>query len=157
MCIFVTDCIYYTLINPRFLRTRDGEKFLKKKRKPEPPLGLKIHKGFKNVILRRDFVHFITQHPVAKILQTYLQDTRIPDEHYYATLSRIESIEPDAKTVYKVNQDLRAKKRPMIPGLCQRISLWRFPKCNGQDIRQICHLGVEDLAVVDRRNRMKAQ
>ena len=109
-------------------------------------------KGFKNVILRRDFVKFIIEHPVAKKYQEYLStcsshlftnpefliefsknfqflaenpfwkdqnkrqilwknssfvdsgfvkicnelvigDTRIPDEHYYATLSRIDKVE----------------------------------------------------------------
>ena len=62
-------------------------------RKPKPPYDLKVFKGFKNVILRRDFVEFSIQHPVAKKFQKFLKDTRIPDEHYYATLSRIEKVE----------------------------------------------------------------
>ena len=64
----------------------------KVKKKP-PPFGLKVFKGFKNVILRRDFVRFVITHPIAKAFRIFLQDTNIPDEHFYATLSRITNIE----------------------------------------------------------------
>ena len=43
----------------------------------------------------------------------------------------------------------------MLPGLCQRISLWRYEQCKGEVLRQICHLSTEDLKEVDKRNRMR--
>ena len=43
----------------------------------------------------------------------------------------------------------------MIRGLCQRISLWRFVGCQGEIIRQICHLSSADLKEVEARNRMR--
>ena len=61
--------------------------------KSEPPYQLKIFKGYKNVIIRRDFATFLIYHPVAKALEEYLHDVVIPDELIYATLSRIEDIE----------------------------------------------------------------
>ena len=41
-------------------------------RKPKPPFDLKVFKGFKNVILRRDLVEFCIEHPVAKAFQARL-------------------------------------------------------------------------------------
>lgn len=43
-------------------------------------------------MLRRDFAEFIINHPVSRAFQGYLRDTWIPDEHLYATLSRIKDI-----------------------------------------------------------------
>ena len=61
----------------------------KVRQKPPPPFGLKIYKGYKNVLIRRDFADFIINHPVAQSFSNYLRDTVIPDEHLYATLGRI--------------------------------------------------------------------
>ena len=61
--------------------------------KLKPPYQLKIFKGYKNVMIRRDFAQFIIYHPVAKKIEEYMTDTLIPDEHIYATMSRIKQIE----------------------------------------------------------------
>lgn len=60
--------------------------------KEPPPFGLKIFKGYKNVILRRDMVNFFINHPISKTFLQYVQDIKIPDEHFYATLVRIENV-----------------------------------------------------------------
>ena len=39
--------------------------------------------------MRRDFVEFIINHPVAIIYKDFLKNINVPDEHFYATLSRI--------------------------------------------------------------------
>ena len=57
--------------------------------KPKPPYGLEVFKGYKNVMIRRDFANFLINHPVAKAFEEYLHDTLVPDEHLYATLGRI--------------------------------------------------------------------
>ena len=54
-----------------------------------------------------------------------------------------------------VTQNKKENKKPNVPGLCQRISLWRYEQCKGQELRQICHLATEDLKEVDKRNRMR--
>ena len=61
--------------------------------KAPPPFGLKIFKGYKNVMMRRDFVDFIINHPVAKVYRDYVKTMAVPDEHFYATLSRIQNID----------------------------------------------------------------
>ena len=48
-----------------------------------------MYKGYKNVMIRRDFANFLIHHPVAKAFEEYLRDTIVPDEHLYATLGRI--------------------------------------------------------------------
>ena len=66
--------------------------------KLKPPYQLKIFKGYKNVMIRRDFAQFIIYHPVAKKIEEYMTDTLIPDEHIYATMSRIKRVEEILKT-----------------------------------------------------------
>ena len=64
----------------------------KGKKSPLPPFGLEIFKGYKNVIVRRDRVDFIINHPVAKEFRIFLKPTYIPDEHLFATVDRIEHV-----------------------------------------------------------------
>ena len=53
-----------------------------------------VYKGYKNVMIRRDFANFLIYHPVAKAFEEYLHDTMVPDEHLYASLARIIDIIP---------------------------------------------------------------
>ena len=69
-------------------------KLVKIKAKSNPPYGLKIFKGYKNVMIRRDFANFLIFHPVAKAFEEFLHDTIVPDEHLYATLGRITDVKP---------------------------------------------------------------
>ena len=62
-------------------------------KKPDPPYKLQIFKGYKNVMIRKDFAEFLIYHPVAKAFEEYMTDTMIPDEHLYATMSRIQHFE----------------------------------------------------------------
>ena len=61
--------------------------------KSPPPFKLKIFKGYKNVMIRRDFANFLINHPVSIAMQEFMQDTMVPDEHTYATMSRIKHID----------------------------------------------------------------
>ena len=67
--------------------------FVKLGTKSPPPYGIKVFKGYKNVILRRDMTNFIINHPVAKIFREFVEDMKIPDEHFFATLVRIDKVE----------------------------------------------------------------
>ena len=44
-------------------------------------------------MMRRDFVDFIINHPVAKVYREYVKTMAVPDEHFYATLARIQTID----------------------------------------------------------------
>ena len=49
-----------------------------------------IRKGSKNVALRRDFAHFVVHDSLSINLLNFLQNTEIPDEHFYSTLATVE-------------------------------------------------------------------
>ena len=49
-----------------------------------------FRKGSKNVALRRDFAHFVVHDPLSINLLNFLQNTEIPDEHFYSTLATVE-------------------------------------------------------------------
>ena len=61
--------------------------------KSKPPYKMQIFKGYKNVMIRRDFATFLIHHPVAKKMEEFMHDTIVPDEHIYATMSRIKHID----------------------------------------------------------------
>ena len=42
--------------------------------------------------MRRDFIEFIINNPVAIIYKDFLKKMNVPDEHFYSTLSRINKI-----------------------------------------------------------------
>ena len=48
-----------------------------------------IRKGSKNVALRRDFAHFVVHDSLSIDLLNYLQNTNVPDEHFYSTLATV--------------------------------------------------------------------
>ena len=49
-----------------------------------------IRKGSKNVALKRDFAHFVVHDSLSINLLNFLQNTYVPDEHFYSTLATVE-------------------------------------------------------------------
>ena len=114
-------------------------------KKDPPPLNLTIFKGFKNVILSRPKVQFLLNNPVPIEFRKWLEDTMIPDEHFYATLIRVQF----NKETGKVVQDLRPNLTRT--DICPRYSLWEGGHahgCHGHYKRDICNLGLLDLAML---------
>ena len=56
------------------------------KRKLPPPHGFKIAKGSAHIVASRGFVYYATHSKVALDLLDWLNDTKVPDEHYFNTL-----------------------------------------------------------------------
>ena len=67
------------------------------KPKEPPPHNIKMFKGYKNVALTRKTAHFVIHHPIVKQFRNWLVDTLIPDESFYATLTRIIRFDPESK------------------------------------------------------------
>lgn len=63
------------------------------KRKSAPPFNMTIFKGQKNVVLSRKFVDFVLNHEVAQVFRKWIEDMNVPDESFYATLSRISKVD----------------------------------------------------------------
>ncbi len=58
--------------------------------KEPPPFGLTIFKGSKYVILNSESVHNFVHGHVAKSLREWLKDVSMPEEFFFATMSRID-------------------------------------------------------------------
>lgn len=124
--------------------------------KSPPPYNMTIYKGWKNVILSRNFSTFVLTHPVAKTFREWTKDMEIPDEEFFATLARITNVAKIDKEDgnYLVKQT-HVKALPIKAGLCTRITLWDTAedyRCYGQTIRNICHLSSRDLDFVMQKN-----
>ena len=57
------------------------------------PCNMTVYKGWKNVIMSRNFSNFTLHHPVAKIFRDWTKDMEIPDEEFFPTLARITKIQ----------------------------------------------------------------
>jgi hypothetical protein len=67
--------------------------------KEPPPFNLTVRKGSKTVALSRNFVLFALSSPVALDLYNWLQDSSVPDEHFYSTLATIPQAETNDQTI----------------------------------------------------------
>ena len=63
---------------------------------------------------------FVTRHPISLEFRDWLKDTLIPDESFYATLSRVRGLDPETELVV---MDTKTKT---LHDYCVRISLWRL-------------------------------
>ena len=67
---------------------------------PPPPMNITIRKGSRYVVLDRVKAKNMVNDQLAISLQSWLEDTLIPDEHYYSTLATVKSYK------LKVNNDV---------------------------------------------------
>ena len=58
--------------------------------KESPPFNLTIQRGSKNVALLRPFVKFVLEDSISWTFWNWLQDSYVPDEHFYSTLVTIQ-------------------------------------------------------------------
>ena len=58
-------------------------------------------KGSKNVVLTREKVKFIIEHPISFELLNWLQHTWVADEHFYSTIDSIKSFRRHTKAKEK--------------------------------------------------------
>ena len=56
-------------------------------RKSLPPYNISIAQGSTHIIACRGFIDYILHNPIANDLLEWMNDTHVPDEHYFATLN----------------------------------------------------------------------
>ncbi len=61
-----------------------------------------MFKGDKEVVLNRTTAQFFLNHPVSKLMLSWMADVAIPDEAFYATMSRVR-----VRQDYSFYQELR--------------------------------------------------
>lgn len=116
---------------------QSGNKILVKiNRVKEPPPGnIAMKKGSKNVALSREFVNFILDDSFSNDLLKWMQDTLIPDEHFYSTIiTKFVNDNHDHQNVIAGNN-----------GGCVRLSWWYDNSCGGKSVRNVCNFGLKDL------------
>ena len=115
-------------------------------------ITFQMFKGTRNVILSAKDAEFICYHPLSKFMYDWILQAFIPDEHFYATVIRM--------NVNKINNQITQNKKGKIVryhggvnftegntlhGICPRYTLWYCDGCHGQCIRWICNLNRRDL------------
>ncbi|TRY62038.1 hypothetical protein TCAL_09529, partial [Tigriopus californicus] len=99
-----------------------------------PPANITIRKGSKNVALPRELVDFILDSQFSHGLLKWLEDSLVPDEHFYSTIMTI---------LKNGTQDLNTD---FTHGGCVRLSWWGRGNCSGKNIRGVCNFGLGDLS-----------
>ncbi|XP_046724470.1 beta-1,3-galactosyl-O-glycosyl-glycoprotein beta-1,6-N-acetylglucosaminyltransferase 4 [Silurus meridionalis] len=111
------------------------------KKKP-PPHNIEIFVGSAYFVLSRDFVNFVYWSPLVKDFLAWSEDTYSPDEHFWATLSRVPGVPGEIKRFEPDIIDLMSKTR-LVKWQYLEGSL--YPACTGVHVRSVCIYGAAEL------------
>ncbi|XP_058491072.1 beta-1,3-galactosyl-O-glycosyl-glycoprotein beta-1,6-N-acetylglucosaminyltransferase 4 [Solea solea] len=110
--------------------------------KDAPPHGIQMFVGSAFFVLSWDFVNHISSSQVAKDFLSWSADTYSPDEHFWATLSRLPGVPGHIPRSEADITDLRSKTR---------LVKWNYlegklyPACTGTHVRSVCIYGAAEL------------
>lgn len=110
--------------------------------KSPPPHGIEIFCGNAYFVLSRDFVVYMDDSVVVKDFLAWSEDTYSPDEHFWATLVRLEGVPGEVPRSQPDITDLMSKTR-LVKWQYLEESL--YPPCSGQHIRSVCIFGAAEL------------
>ncbi|KAG8010505.1 Beta-1 [Nibea albiflora] len=110
--------------------------------KSPPPHGIEVFSGNAYFVLSRAFVEYISRSVVVKDFLAWSEDTYSPDEHFWATLVRLDGV-PGAVP----------RNEPDITDLMSKTRLvkWHYlegnlyPPCTGTHVRSVCIYGAAEL------------
>uniref|UniRef100_A0AAY4EQP1 Beta-1,3-galactosyl-O-glycosyl-glycoprotein beta-1,6-N-acetylglucosaminyltransferase 4-like n=1 Tax=Denticeps clupeoides TaxID=299321 RepID=A0AAY4EQP1_9TELE len=110
--------------------------------KSPPPHDIKMYVGSAYFVISREFVKFIQTSSVVKDFLAWSEDTFSPDEHFWATVTRIPGA-PGAIPRFNPDvTDLMSKAR---------LVKWHYlegpvyPPCTGTHVRSVCIYGAAEL------------
>ena len=104
---------------------------------PPVPFNLTMFKGEREVVLSRNYSRFCLEHPVARSFRNWIKDTKIPDESYFQTLSRISDIvapNNNSMEFFNVTQNLDSNFKTTVGGICPRYTKWIYPHCKADNV-----------------------
>ncbi|XP_010865441.1 beta-1,3-galactosyl-O-glycosyl-glycoprotein beta-1,6-N-acetylglucosaminyltransferase 4 [Esox lucius] len=110
--------------------------------KAPPPHNIEIFIGSAYFVLSRNFVDYIGTSPVAKDLLEWSVDTYSPDEHFWATLTRMPGVPGEIPRSAPDVTDLKSKTR-LVKWNYLEGSL--YPPCTGTHMRSVCIYGAAEL------------
>ena len=116
-------------------------------------ITLQVFKGSRNVILSAKDANFIMNHPVSRYLYYWFLQASNAEEHFYATMIRI-NVDPgtnmitqntSGKVLRKNSAQITFTEGNTLHGLCPRYALWGCVGCHGQCYNAVCNFHRLDL------------
>ncbi|XP_070172951.1 beta-1,3-galactosyl-O-glycosyl-glycoprotein beta-1,6-N-acetylglucosaminyltransferase-like isoform X2 [Littorina saxatilis] len=115
------------------------------------PYNLTIHKGSVHIAVSRAFVDYVLSSRVSQELQDWVKPVPISDEIFFNTLDH----NPQLGAPGSLSEHMNFSHSDSFT----RYKVWSFQKylpCGGRFVREICHLGVEDLQRLTTSSQMFA-
>ncbi|XP_051979556.1 beta-1,3-galactosyl-O-glycosyl-glycoprotein beta-1,6-N-acetylglucosaminyltransferase 4-like [Xyrauchen texanus] len=112
------------------------------KPKDPPPHGIEMFVGSAYFVLTHDFVRYVMTNQLAKDFLQWSADTYSPDEHFWATMSRVPGVPGEILKSEPDVTDLKSKTR---------LVKWNYlegrlyPQCTGTHRRSVCIYGAAEL------------
>lgn len=110
--------------------------------KDPPPHGIKMFIGSAYFVLSREFVTYVHHSPQVKDFLKWSEDTFSPDEHFWATLTRIPGVPGEVPRSEGDITDLMSKTRLVKWHYLEGIL---YPSCTGKHVRSVCVYGAAEL------------
>ncbi|KAJ7986998.1 hypothetical protein DPEC_G00334200 [Dallia pectoralis] len=110
--------------------------------KEPPPHGIQMFIGSAYFVLSREFVTYVNTSVLARDFLAWSHDTYSPDEHFWATLTRVPGVPGEVPRTQPDVTDLMSKTR---------LVKWEYlegplyPACTGTHVRSVCIYGATEL------------
>ncbi|XP_021458652.1 beta-1,3-galactosyl-O-glycosyl-glycoprotein beta-1,6-N-acetylglucosaminyltransferase 4-like isoform X2 [Oncorhynchus mykiss] len=112
------------------------------KAKGPPPHGIQMFIGSAYFVLSLEFVTYMNKSALARDFLMWSNDTYSPDEHFWATLTRVPGVPGEVPRAQADITDLMSKTR---------LVKWNYlegplyPSCTGKHVRSVCIYGAGEL------------
>ncbi|KAG8456489.1 hypothetical protein GDO86_002320, partial [Hymenochirus boettgeri] len=110
--------------------------------KEPPPGNIEMFVGSAYFVLSHSFIKYIFDSPLVKEFLTWSIDTFSPDEHFWATLTRLPGIPGEIPRPFKDVTDLDSKTRLVKWNYLEGS---QYPSCTGTHVRSVCIYGAAEL------------
>ncbi|XP_051962892.1 beta-1,3-galactosyl-O-glycosyl-glycoprotein beta-1,6-N-acetylglucosaminyltransferase 4-like [Xyrauchen texanus] len=112
------------------------------KDKDPPPHGIEMFVGSAYFVLTHDFVRYIITNQLAKDFLQWSADTYSPDEHFWATMTRVPGVPGEILRSEPDVTDLKSKTRLVKWNYLEG---YLYPQCTGTHMRSVCIYGATEL------------
>ena len=111
------------------------------------PYGIKIYKSMNYIAAARPFVSFLLTNNISIALRKYLQDVKVPEEHYYSSMYKL----PDVPGGPPKNASIKPLVNSCVWMTSDYARQHQQELCKGKVIHYTCVLSSGDLPTVYRK------
>ncbi|XP_063819909.1 beta-1,3-galactosyl-O-glycosyl-glycoprotein beta-1,6-N-acetylglucosaminyltransferase 4 [Pseudophryne corroboree] len=111
-------------------------------KKSPPPANIEMYVGSAYFVLSRPFIRYVFDSPLVAEFLEWCKDTFSPDEHFWATLTRVPGVPGGLSRAEKDVTDLDSRTR-LVKWNYLEGSL--YPPCTGNHVRSVCIYGAAEL------------